>query len=221
MICVKAAENDEPLQINMILRFSSQKKVGVLYHCCIIVLRSFYSVFSCCHHEAVVMPTYWHVPHCPVAPRSIVVVFMSICRNQLLFSSIFLYACESWTLTAELQRRIQAMEMRCYCKMLASYTKTMLPKRNSEDPAGNRTTWRPDHRKETQTAVVRSCLPFIFCKAQWKGEEDEAVRGRGGKTTSGNGQAWSSRSRRGQYRTGKNGGKWLWNHLWCPNDHRG
>ena len=24
-----------------------------------------------------------------------------------------LYACESWTLTAELQRRIQAMEMRC------------------------------------------------------------------------------------------------------------
>ena len=26
--------------------------------------------------------------------------------------SIFLYACESWTLTAELQRRKQAMEMR-------------------------------------------------------------------------------------------------------------
>ena len=33
-------------------------------------------------------------------------------------SSIFLYACESWTLTAELQRRIQAMEMRCYRKIL-------------------------------------------------------------------------------------------------------
>ena len=31
---------------------------------------------------------------------------------------IFLYACESWTLTAELQRRIQAMEMRCYRKIL-------------------------------------------------------------------------------------------------------
>ena len=30
-----------------------------------------------------------------------------------LVTSIFLYACESWTLTAELQRRIQAMEMRC------------------------------------------------------------------------------------------------------------
>ena len=32
--------------------------------------------------------------------------------------SIFLCACESWILTAELQRRIQALEMRCYCKIL-------------------------------------------------------------------------------------------------------
>ena len=31
--------------------------------------------------------------------------------------SIFLYACESWTLKAELQRRIQAM-MRCYHQIL-------------------------------------------------------------------------------------------------------
>ena len=35
-----------------------------------------------------------------------------------LVTSIFLYACESWTLTAELQRRIQAIEMRCYRKIL-------------------------------------------------------------------------------------------------------
>ena len=35
-----------------------------------------------------------------------------------LVTSIFLYACESWTLTAELQRRIQAMEMRSYRKIL-------------------------------------------------------------------------------------------------------
>ena len=35
-----------------------------------------------------------------------------------LVTSIFLYACESWALTAELQRRIQAMEMRCYRKIL-------------------------------------------------------------------------------------------------------
>ena len=35
-----------------------------------------------------------------------------------LVTSIFLYACESWTLTAERQRRIQAMEMRCCRKIL-------------------------------------------------------------------------------------------------------
>ena len=35
-----------------------------------------------------------------------------------LATSIFLYACESWTLTAELQRRIRAMEMMCYHKIL-------------------------------------------------------------------------------------------------------
>ena len=35
-----------------------------------------------------------------------------------LVTFIFLYACESWTLTAELHRRIQAMELRCYRKIL-------------------------------------------------------------------------------------------------------
>ncbi|KAK3895277.1 hypothetical protein Pcinc_000994 [Petrolisthes cinctipes] len=32
--------------------------------------------------------------------------------------SVFLYACETWTLTAELQRRIQALEMRCFRRIL-------------------------------------------------------------------------------------------------------
>ena len=35
-----------------------------------------------------------------------------------LVTSIFLYTFKSWTLTAELERRIQAMEMRCYHKIL-------------------------------------------------------------------------------------------------------
>ena len=35
-----------------------------------------------------------------------------------LVTSIFLYACESWVLTAELQRKIQTMELRCYRKIL-------------------------------------------------------------------------------------------------------
>ena len=37
---------------------------------------------------------------------------------RCLVTYIFLYACESWTLTAELQRRTQTMEMRCCRKLL-------------------------------------------------------------------------------------------------------
>ena len=80
-----------------------------------------------------------------------------------LVTSIFLYACESWTLTAELQRRIKAMEMRCYARYYTLPTKTMLQRGSPcQGPAGNWTKrGPPDHRKETQTAVVWSCLPFI------------------------------------------------------------
>ncbi|KAK3887821.1 hypothetical protein Pcinc_008100 [Petrolisthes cinctipes] len=37
---------------------------------------------------------------------------------RALVLSIFLYACDTWTLTAELQRRIQTLEMRCYRTIL-------------------------------------------------------------------------------------------------------
>ena len=37
---------------------------------------------------------------------------------RTLILSTFLYACESWTLTGELERRIQAVEMRCYKRLL-------------------------------------------------------------------------------------------------------
>ena len=47
---------------------------------------------------------------------------ISLCSKirlmRSLVTSIFLYAGESGTVTAELQRRIQAMEMRCYRKIL-------------------------------------------------------------------------------------------------------
>ena len=37
---------------------------------------------------------------------------------RTLILSTFLYACESWTLTAEIERRIQALQMRCYRRPL-------------------------------------------------------------------------------------------------------
>ena len=81
-----------------------------------------------------------------------------------LVTSIFLCACESWTFTAELHRRIQAVEIRCNRNILRISYKDHVTNEEVrttiqqaigpyEDP--------PDHRKETQTAVVWSCLPFI------------------------------------------------------------
>ena len=64
-----------------------------------------------------------------------------------------------------------------------------------KDQAGNWATRRPpDYRKETQTVVVWSCFPFIR-----SGQNHLA---RGGKTTSGNRQAWSSANPIGEWRTG-------------------
>ena len=128
-----------------------------------------------------------------------------------LITSIFLYAYESWTLTAELQRRKQAMEIRCYRKILHISYKDHVT--NEEAHAKIQQAIRP--HKDLLTIVKRCKLqlyvmfpvhqvwPKPFCKARRKGEEDKADKGRGGKTTSGNGQAWSSASPRGQWRTEK------------------
>ena len=81
-----------------------------------------------------------------------------------LVTSIFLYAFESWTLTAELRKRIRPMEMRCYLKILRiSYKDHVTSGENlCQDAADKRTTRRPhDHRKETPTEMVWTCLPLI------------------------------------------------------------
>ena len=95
-----------------------------------------------------------------------------------------------------------------------------------QHPAGNRTTRRPPDLVKRRNcsgmdmSPVHRVWPKPSCKAQWKGEEDKADSERSGKTW-GNGQARSSPSPRRQWRTGENGGNWLWNHLWCPSDPRG
>ena len=75
-----------------------------------------------------------------------------------LVTSIFLYACESWTLTAELQRRIQAMEMRCYRKRLHISYKDHVT--NEEVHAKIQQAIGP--QKDLLTMVKR-------CKLQWYG----------------------------------------------------
>ena len=80
-----------------------------------------------------------------------------------LVTPVFLYACGSWTLIAELQRRMQAIEMRCYHKILCISNKDHFTNEEAcAIPVGNQTTQRPpDHHTDTQTEVVWTCLPFI------------------------------------------------------------
>ena len=143
--------------------------------------------------------------------------------TRSLVTLIFLYN------LSEPQRKMQAMEMRCYRKILRISYKNHVT--NEEVRAHIQ---KATEQNENLLTIVKrrklhwhghvslsSGLPNPSCKAQGKGEEEKADRGRGWKTTSGNGQAWSSASPRGRWRTGKNGENWLQNHLWCPNDPRG
>ena len=80
----------------------------------------------------------------------------------------------SATFTAELQRRSDPSQpqrrMEAYGNEVLTQDTTHLVQRtcyqrgsSSQDPAGNLTTRRsPDYCKETQIAVVWSCLPFIM-----------------------------------------------------------
>ena len=54
----------------------------------------------------------------PVWDNRSVSLSSKIRLRRFFVTSIFLYAYESWTLTAELQRRIQPIEMRCYREIL-------------------------------------------------------------------------------------------------------
>ena len=100
-------------------------------------------------------------------------------------------------LTAELQRRIQAMEMRCYRKILHISYKDHV---TSEEVCAKIQQAIGPH-EDLLTIVNRGKLQWYghvsrssglaktILQGTVKGEEDKADRGRGGKTTSGNGQA--------------------------------
>ena len=85
---------------------------------------------------------------------------------RTLILSTFLYACESWTLTAEIERRIQALEMRCYRRLRNISYKDHVA--NEENPECNWSAWwSPNHGKETQ-------MVWPHLKILWHGENNSA-----------------------------------------------
>ena len=145
-----------------------------------------------------------------------------------LVTSIFLYACESWTLTAELQRRIQVMKMRCYRKILhISY----------KDHVTNE-----EVRAKIQQAIgLHKDLTIVKRrKLQWYGHVSRSSglvktilqgtvkggrrQGRHRKRWEDNIREWTGLEFGKSQRAGENsenGEYWFQKHPWCPNDPRG
>ena len=73
-----------------------------------------------------------------------------------LVMSIFLYACESWTLTADTERKILAMEMRCVRKLLGITYRDHI----SNEEVRNRTRQAIGPNKDLLTTVKRRKLKW-------------------------------------------------------------
>ena len=110
---------------------------------------------------------------------------MYILKQCHLHSVLLCLSTYDWIM---LKRRIRAMELRCYRKMMHLIQRPRYQRGcPCQDPAGNWTTRRPpDHRKETQTEVIWTCLPFIRSgqhKTQWRGWD-------------GGGEGWQGRQKK-------------------------
>ena len=131
--------------------------------------------------------------------------------------SIFLYACETWTITVDTERRIQALEMRCFHKLLGILYRDNKPMRKwkpeLETPSGLMTTswpqWKDANWSGTSTSHDHLDWPRLFYREQFKEEGEEANRGNDGKTTSKSGLALNGISYYGKLRTTRSGGSWL------------
>ena len=109
-----------------------------------------------------------------------------------------LYACEAWTLNPDLQRRIQAVEMRCLRTLLGTSYKDHVTKEDCR-----RVTQQVHYYEHLLTTVkkrnsVWACymLRRTYKDNPERGKEDGADRRRAGPITSLNGQGKASLSLR-------------------------
>ena len=89
-----------------------------------------------------------------------------------LILSTFLYACESWTLTAEIERRIQALAMRCYRRLLNISYKDHVTNKEVRNRIQNAIGVHDDLLtmvKKTETQMVWPHLKIL-----WHGENNSA-----------------------------------------------
>ena len=105
-----------------------------------------------------------------------------------LVSTTFLYACESWTLTAKIERRIQALEMRCYRRLLNISYKDHLTNEEVRHRIQNAIAVHDDltmvkKRKLRCYGHISRSSGMANCRGQWKEQEGEEDRRKDGKIT--------------------------------------
>ena len=137
--------------------------------------------------------------------------------------------CESWTLTAELQReyepRVGNEVILCISyKDLVTNEEVRAKIQQAIGPHEDLLTIEKGRKLKWYGHVSRSSgLTKTNLQGTVKGSRgqgrqkkrrEDFIRDR-------NGQAWSSPSPRGLWRTEKSGGDWLQSHLWRPKDPRG
>ena len=87
---------------------------------------------------------------------------------RTLILSTFLYACESWTLSAELERRVQGLEMRCYRRLPNVSYKDHVTNEEVHSRIQN-ASGEHNHGEETETQMV-----WLYLKILWYGEGNSA-----------------------------------------------
>ena len=131
--------------------------------------------------------------------------------------SILLYACETWTITADTERRIQALEIRCFRKLLGISYRDHITNEEVKARIGNaigsyedRLTSVKRRKLKWYRHVTRSSgQAKASYREQFKGGDEEADRGNDGKITSKSVLALNGITYNGKLRTARSGGSWL------------
>ena len=138
-----------------------------------------------------------------------ITIISKIRLMRSLAMSIFLYACETWTTTADIERRIQALEMRCFLKLLGTSYRDHITNEKVKARTGN-AVWPYEEltSEKTQTEVVRARRTIIWTGQDYpKGNSSKRETKR--QTTSKSGLALNRTSYYGKLRTARRGGSLL------------
>ena len=109
--------------------------------------------------------------------------------------SISLYACETWAITADIERRIQALDMRCFCKLLPIWHRDHITNEKVKARTGNAI----EPYQTPLTSVKRRKLKW-YDHLYWRRLSYREQTGKDGKTTSKSGLALNAISYHGKLR---------------------